>query len=240
LSAIPNQWAGIAVVDHADHTTIGYFSTDPLFISGNLREGIYVADSSNLYVGWSTNIGVKNDDDYSPLGNDLEGIKLDSGVVNAEVYPMEVAYNGAAGVAAVSKNRIEPVFDYRNGGLAIDLGNDGPTPNDAGGVGLGPDGWLDYPKITSVNGQLISGISCPGCHVFICVAVGNPAANGGGYIMQYPNEAVADGSGVWSFTLFSYTGAGQVTLIARAPDGSGNGTSEPSPRLRLYLPLVRR
>jgi CSLREA domain-containing protein len=242
LSAIPNQLAGVAVVNHADGTWIGPGSV-PLFISGNLREGIYVADSSNDWVSGLIMIGVKNNTASSPLGNGLEGIKLDSGVVNARIVPYFVKYNGGAGIAAVTKNEIEPIEAYGNGGLAIDLGNDGPTPNDAGGAGLGPDGWLDYPMITSQNGHLISGISCPGCTVYIRWPVGNPAANGGGYNGSI-GYAVADWStGVWSYQPFGFS-AGQVTLTAQAPIGSGNGTSELSPLLaqlnKIYLPLVRR
>jgi CSLREA domain-containing protein len=238
LSAIPNQWAGVAVVNHADHTTIGNMLTDALFISGNLREGIYVADSSYTWVGYSTKIGVKNDAGFSPLGNGLEGIKSDSGVMNATFTPSFVNNNGAAGIAVVTKNRIVPGNAYGNGGLAIDLGNDGPTPNDADGAGLGSDGWLDYPVITSINGQLISGISCPGCRVYIYNAYGDPAANGGG-CQGFLLGPVADGSGVWSYTLPGYISPGQVTLMAEASTSS-NGTSELSPRRLLYLPLVRR
>ena len=238
LSAIPNQLAGVAIVNHADHTTIGASTgIEYTFISGNLREGIYVADSSHAYVTNWTEIGVMSNTARSPLGNGLEGIKLDSGVEEAYLVPYFVAYNGGAGIAAVTKNRILPDKAYQNGGLAVDLGNDGPTPNDAGGSGLGPDGWLDYPVLTSVNGQLISGKSCPGCGVYILRSVGNPAANGGG-CNRSMGYADADGSGVWSFTLPVNTGAGQVTLMAAGP--GINGTSELSPLSMIYLPLVRR
>ncbi len=239
LSAIPNQSAGVAIVNHADHTTIGYMLIDPLFISGNLREGIYVADSSHAIVGASTKIGVKNNTASSPLGNGLEGIKLDSGVENANINPAIVAYNGGAGIATITKSVISPSKIYENGGLAIDLGNDGPTPNDAGGTGLGPDGWLDYPVITSIAGQVISGISCPGCRVFVDSPVGNPAANGGGCDGSF-GYATADGSGIWSYTMPGSGGVRPVTLVAHAPYESGNGTSEMSPRLMIYLPFVRR
>ena len=237
LSAIPNQSAGVAVVNHADHTDIGHMptATAPLFISGNLREGIYIADSSYVRVGYENEIGRNTTGD--PLGNVLEGIKLDTGVIDSDINPNWVSYNGGAGISAVTKNQIKPYNAFQNGGLPIDLGNDGPTPNDAGGAGLGPDGWLDYPVITSVNGQLVTGISCPDCDVRLYQAAGNPAANGGGGV--YIGWTDANGSGVWTFTMPVEVSASQVTMIAWK-GGGVTGSSEMSPRPVIFLPIVRK
>ena len=234
---INNQWAGVAVENSSNNTKIGYLLPSNLYISGNLREGIYAANSSNLVVGDSTLIGRRLDG--SPAGNSLEGIKLDSGVTGAIINPGTVAYNGGAGIGSAARNLFLPWYIFQNGGLPIDLDFDGHTPNDAGGAGLGADGWLDFPVVTSVNGQLITGISCPNCRVYIRPAVGNPAANGGGYDGNY-GYVNANGSGVWSFSLPEGVNLGMATLFAEGPLGSGFETSELSPRPVIYLPIVKK
>jgi hypothetical protein len=64
----------------------------------------------------------------------------------------DVANSDTAGVAVVSSNYA--VRDNRihgNGGLGIDLGNDGVTPNDHLDGDTGPNGLQNFPVITSVT-----------------------------------------------------------------------------------------
>ncbi|MCX7840813.1 MAG: hypothetical protein N2559_15365, partial [Anaerolineae bacterium] len=134
-------------------------------------------------------------------------------------------------------NQIKPTEVRHNGGLPIDLGNDGHTPNDSR-TPPGPNNWLNYPVITGGSGNTINGTARANCTVHIYRAIGNPATPGGGG--TYLQFATADGSGNWSATLPVGMGRNDVTVLAQI----GADTSEMSPRalslLYLYLPLISR
>src|SRR5205823_13967402 len=106
-----------------------------------------------------------------------------------------IAYNGKAGVA-VEDNATQVTIQNdeirNNGGLPIDLGNDGATKNGAHSP-PGPNNWLAYPVVPTFNGSFVSGSTCPYCTVTIFKAIGNPAGPGGGG--KYQTVAYADING---------------------------------------------
>lgn len=123
-----------------------------------------------------------------------------------------------------------------NGGLPIDLGNDGPTDNGTQSL-PGPNNWMNYPTISSINGLVITGsAACVGCTVYIYQAIGNPrAAYGGG---DYRLFRYTDATGTFTATLPATVGA--VTMVAC---DNANNCSEMSPEYfvnKIYLPLVKR
>ncbi|MBP7829165.1 MAG: right-handed parallel beta-helix repeat-containing protein [Kiritimatiellae bacterium] len=70
-----------------------------------------------------------------------------------------IAHNGGDGIALgnntnIAGIRIDYNWIFENGGLGIDLGGDGPTPNDGGPVygdgDDGPNGLQNYPTLTNV------------------------------------------------------------------------------------------
>jgi parallel beta-helix repeat protein len=213
-ATIPNGWAGVAFEDGASDNYVGggYCAYGVAqHISGNTRNGIYIQDSSNTQVGQCTSI---------------EG-------------------NGGAGVAitvttgSATGNSIRPRKVVGNGGLPIDLGNDGPTPNGTRS-GAGPNNWLPYPTITAASGDLITGTACISCTVFIYQAIGNPAAKGGGG-QRWSCSTVANAAGNWNMTTCGMGTAADVSLQAcEWPCGPTSNTSELSPRPVLYLPVVLR
>ena len=147
-----------------------------------------------------------------------------------------IHHNQGAGIAVVggtSGSDLAPGAVHNNGGLPIDLDNDGHTPNDPGDVDSGPNGLLNYPRITSSSGSTITGTACADCHVRIYEAVLNPAMpGGGGELVTVIN---ADGAGNWGASLPFGLTAADVSLVAR--DLSEN-TSEMSPRGQTFLPTV--
>ena len=235
--AIPNGLAGVCLFSGANDNNIGSSVTGRLqYISGNTREGIYIENSSGNFIGWTNYIGVATDN-TTARGNGLQGVML-NGATNTRVFPLLVAYNGGAGIAVIGNtatgNNVGPTEVRNNGGLPIDLGNDGPTPNGSQ-TPPGPNNWLDYPVITGGSGNTINGTACASCRVYIYRAIGNPAAPGGGGV--YIKYTTADAAGNWSTTLPAGMGRNDVTL--QAQDAAGN-TSELSPRPVVYLPLVLR
>ena len=205
LSACANGWAGIAVINSHD-VTVGAASSTAVdqFVSGNSQEGIYLSGATDVLIGRSTAIGVATDG-TTPVGNGRQGIMLTGNTTRAHVYPDIVRYNGWAGVAVVAPaagNQVEPRYVANNGGLAIDLANDGFTPNDAGDVDAGANNLFNYPVITGNRGTVVSGTATPFSRLQIYSAIGDPTAAGGG------GERIAgvfvDATGNWSLDLASY------------------------------------
>ncbi len=244
-AAVPNGLCGVAVTD-ADNNTIGS-DMNPVTqtISGNTREGIFIANSDMTWIGDSTVVGV-GDDGVTNRGNGLEGITLIT-ATGSTVRPAKVMYNGAAGIVLTGDgtgNALVPWTVSNNGGLAIDLGGDGFTPNGSE-TPPGPNNWLQYPVITDVAGNVISGAACANCLVYVYQAVGNPNANGGGG--SYLGMAGVDASGAWSYTLSGGLTPSQVTLQAVNMNSVPAGdSSEMSPlyggpaSYEVFLPVVSK
>ncbi len=191
-----------------------------------------------MFVNNATYIGVAADT-VTEKGNGRQGVFLDTGTIHAIIQPGMVKNNGEAGIAVVGdtsiNNDLRPLVIEGNGGLPIDLGFDGHTPNDSGDGDTGPNGLLNYPVMTTANGSSIAGTACSNCTVLIYRATRNPAAKGGGGTLL--TQVTANGAGNWAASLPSGLTAGDVTLVAC--DGSPTyNTSEMSPRLQVFLPLA--
>jgi hypothetical protein len=241
-AALPNGYAGIAL-SLADLNSIGSGSTGNQYISGNSREGIYVSNTYYTDIDTTNYIGV-GFDGTTPIGNGLQGVLLVGDVQNSTVTPAVVAYNGDAGVALVglaTSNRVYPQAVYGNGGLPIDLGDDGPTLNDPGDADSGPNTLLNYPEVNAVSGSILSGTACADCMIIVFRAVGNPAAPRGGY-SNYVGDTTADGVGHWNFAIPGGLTAADVTLMTcdHTVCAHGSNTSELRPRPQSFLPLIRR
>ena len=218
---IPNGLAGIsgeAIVGVQVGSNVD--SAALQVISANRRQGILLRGAAQTLIGSSNRIGV-GAGGLQPLGNGLEGILIEEATVGTFLQGAIVAYNGRAGVAASSAveaaNELRPGQVYQNGGLPIDLGNDGPTPNAAG-----PGDYAGYPVLLGSAGSTLWGSACPGCQVEIYRALGDPAAPGGGGI--WLASTTANQAGDWLYTL---------------PGGISAGRGHPPGRRTLVAPLLR-
>jgi parallel beta-helix repeat protein len=243
-TAIPNAEAGVAVFN-ANENYIGSSAAGVRqFISGNTREGVYIENSSDNFIMQTNRIGVASDESTA-LGNGLQGIMLNN-ASSTSVLPSIVAYNGGAGVAVVgssaTSNKIRIDNDiHGNDGLPIDLGNDGHTQNGSQ-TPPGPNNWLNYPVITGGSGNNVNGTACANCTVYFYQGIGSTVAAGGGgkYLDIYPS-IVANGSGNWNVTLPGGLTRHDITTVACEPPCFFTGnTSEMSPFMRVFLPLVMR
>ncbi len=104
-------------------------------ISGNAANGVTTANAANVRIE-GNRIGTTADG-LSPLANSGNGVKA-SGQASTKV--------------SISRNRI--AF---NGGLGIQLGESGPGTNDAGDLDTGPNGFQNYPTLTSASPAGIKG-----------------------------------------------------------------------------------
>ena len=244
-AAFPNGGPGVDV-DSAPNTHIGDQPCVGNTIGGNLGPGIRFNNTYGGSVGNFNIIGASNTTG-GPVGNGGPGVELIN-TSNTAVVALLVMNNSGAGIAVEGATStgdlIVPYTVGRNGGLPIDLGNDGHTPNGSH-FPPGPNDWLNYPVITATSGGVITGTACFNCTVLIYLVTGNPAAPGGTALQSW--SATADGSGHWSANLGGYTSVDVTLLACTAPCSrpyvgvpSHSNTSEFSPRPQLWLPLMRR
>jgi uncharacterized repeat protein (TIGR01451 family) len=162
VAAVPNGGAGVQV-GHGGPAGTMIGGTTPEarnIISGNHGDGVQLADSSGSVVqGNFIGINVNRD----PLGNSGEGVFID--LAGATIGGTRAAagnvisFNGLSGVRVFGlagspvniNNRIGSNSIFANGGLGINLGNDGVTPNDPGDADVGPNNLQNFPLITAVS-----------------------------------------------------------------------------------------
>lgn len=157
-----------------------------------------------------------------------------------------------AGIGVVdgawTSNRFTNNRIYNNGGLAIDLGNNGVTSNDVGDGDTGPNNYLNFPEIDSVNmnpgndfsvyGQAGAGDSV---QLYVSHPVGLPSVpndpSDHGEAYTYIGAVLADGAGKFTASVPN-TYAPFTSSSALAIDAVGN-TSEMSQNFRLLpQPLI--
>ena len=135
-------------------TTAGAANT----VSGNDGDGVEVSGArTGRNVFQRNRIGAALDG--SPLGNGRHGVFVNntSGQVighdgvapDVAASSNLIAHNRADGVsvAAGTRNRISGNLFFRNGDLALDLGDSGQTPNDPGDADAGANNLLNSPGI---------------------------------------------------------------------------------------------
>lgn len=152
-----------------------------------------------------------------------DGIRIENSSGNV-LGPGNSIFNfDGAGVSVVGQwavhNRITRNSIFQNGGLGIDLGGDGVTPNDAGDPDSGPNDLLNFPEMITNDGTLVTGKACPVCTVEVFDASSHPDPSGFGEGPTFVGAVQADSSGDWSIS------ASVVLATATATDPSGN-TSE--------------
>ncbi|MCX8155621.1 MAG: hypothetical protein N3J91_04100 [Verrucomicrobiae bacterium] len=247
-SAVPNNGPGIFL--NAPSNSIGGARLGAgNVISGNQTVGISLINplsAGNVIQGNFIGLAV---DGLTPLGNQFHGIEIQ----------LDASYNRIGGTGPGEGNRIGyarmadydgvRIHDYGVGnvirgnaifgqsGLPIDLGPNGPTPNDAGDGDDGPNLLQNYPVLTLATGR------------FALVLSGQLASRPGQsytldfYLTTASNQfwlgeasVVTDAAGLAPFTVrFTNTWAATGTVSATATDAAGN-TSEYSPGITLAAP----
>ncbi len=161
LIAVGNATDGIVIKDGAQGNTIGGAGENRRnLISGNNNDGIWITgagtDNNSVQNNW---IGLDANGDA--LGNAYHGVGIENGAAGNLVGGVNagegniichnawdgiaVAYGDAAGNALLG-NRI-----YANGGLAIDLDDDGVTQNDADDSDSGSNDLQNYPVLDTAS-----------------------------------------------------------------------------------------
>ncbi|HEX8367991.1 MAG TPA: right-handed parallel beta-helix repeat-containing protein [Pyrinomonadaceae bacterium] len=224
-AAIPNSRHGISI-SGGKTTLIGGFGDDipnaRNVISGNGGDGVRLQFGAMQNRVSGNYIGTQSDG-VSALGNTAKGIAIGVTAANNIIGGTEpnsgnvVAFNAGSGVAlsadAGSGNLIDPNRIFLNGGLGIDIGEDGHTPNDAADADAGANNLQNYPDIVSkqiVNNELIVGFK-------VDSAPANSAYGTNGiYVEFFKADASGEGEkflGFGYYTEADYNGSLQIKTI---------------------------
>jgi hypothetical protein len=205
-------------------------------ISGNGTNGLaIIAATGNVAQG---NLIGTDASGTLARGNGTNGVILRLGATSTLIggpgAGNTIAFNGGAGVAVTdattTSNAIRANTIFSNVGLAIDLGNNGPTANDSGDVDAGPNGLQNYPTIlaaasgsaTRVVGSFAGAAGASLTLDFYAIAAADPSGAAGGRWLGSV-DVLTDATGQASFdaVLPSPTVAGEfVTATATAAGGT--------------------
>ncbi|MDT5261167.1 MAG: hypothetical protein QOC61_171, partial [Acidobacteriota bacterium] len=209
-------------------------------IAANRRHGIWILGGTTGVRVQGNSIGT-DASGAANLGNTQAGVFINESASNNSIGGVEVgagnriAHNGGDGIlvgdgvgTSVLGNSI-----YANGGLGIDLGPDGVTPNDALDADGGPNRLQNFPVITSVNGSggttTVSGTldSASGAQYRVELFANaelDPSGHGEGQTFLASTDVTTDASGHASFSV-GVPASASTLISATATDSSGN-TSE--------------
>ncbi len=255
---LPGNAAGVKIGLGTSANTVG--GSTPAarnLISANNSHGVHLLSDTSEILG--NLIGTKKDG-ISALGNGFSGVLL--GDANAPATPSSfdgnkiggniassantIAFNGSDGVTIrdnpppmESGNTANSVLRnsiFSNGDLGIDLGDSGPTANDAGDADSGPNELQNKPALasaknsataTTIRGALRSE---PG-QTYVVRFFRNLSGENEGrvFIGQKSVTTAADGRGVFTFKPAAKVGLGQA-ITATATDSSGNTSEFSAPR----------
>ncbi len=228
------------VVSSSNNLIGGPAPTDGNLISGNVATGISILATSSPASG--------NVIQGNRIGTDITGsiavpngvgvtISASGNVVGGEVGNV-IAHNTGDGVivSAGTGNRLRGNDIHSNGGLPIDLGDNGLTANDAEDLDSGANNLQNFPALASaitdgtntiVEGTLNSRPASSYGIDFYGNESCDPSGHGGGQFFLGSATVALGGSGISGFTAVLPGGgvsAGQF-VTATATDVSGN-TSE--------------
>ena len=209
-SALANTGAGVQIDAGASSNTIGGPGGVGNVISGNNGAGVLVTGaSSNDNIIRENTIGM-NAAGTSGVANGGPGIRLDAG-----------------NFTQIVQNSID-----LNGGLGIDINNDGVTANDSGDGDSGTNGLQNFPVLTSATGgasTTVMGTLNTTASTSLTVEIfSSPACdgsgNGEGRVYLGSQSVMTDGSGNVGFTK---SGLPAVTVgqVVTATVISSNGNS---------------
>ena len=206
-AALPNTGKGIVVYGGGSNNTIGGTAPDAgNVISGNSNSGIQIqATGANGNIVQGNKIGT-NAAGTGPVPNDI-GISIswgpDNNVIGGTAADAGnlIASNTNDGIQLIEladatlNNAILGNTFHSNGGLGIDLKDDGVTANDAGDGDIGPSDLLNYPLLTASH--------VSGANLTTYFQLDVPA---GSYRIEFfRNPSGADGSGFGEGQVFAGT-----------------------------------
>ena len=256
-AAVPNGSHGIAVIATGNGVgTQNMLELDYSVVSGNGGSGVWFNPNSFAMRPASLRTGNfigTNADASAAIPNLGSGVlvtatsgsvpSLSIGTLDPEESGNVIAANGADGVTIVDnqpggvasgvrlfRNRI-----HSNGGLGLDLADDGVTANDAGDTDSGPNELQNFPVLSSasatardvsVNGTLSTFAGAQNYRIEVFASppgICDPSGHGEGVRFLYADNVTTDGAGnaTIDFDFEAAIQAGSlITATATNPAGS--------------------
>jgi len=251
---VEGNWLGLSasratVLGNSGTGIIALYADDSGFrdnvVVGSSLSGISLLECNrNTLTGnW---IGMTPDPDFTPAGNGSAGISISGAGSSDNVigHPTDpfgwniIAFSGGAGLritGGMVRNAISGNYFVGNGGLGIDLGDDGVTPNDPGDADTGPNNLQNFPVLTSATttgGSIsVTGTldSTPSTSFTIPVFLSYTCdPSGYGEASRVPLGSIpvtTDGAGIGSFSeTFLDSSTGSLVVTALATDPAGNSS----------------
>jgi len=215
-------------------------------ISGNRTRGIFLVNASWNSIQGNL-IGTKADG-ISDLGQRYHAIELEVGANNNTIGGVsgggnriahsQGVYSGVRVREGSLNNRILRNLIFGNGGLGIDLGVVGVTPNDACDADTGANNLQNYPSLTlagsggsetAIGGVLASGANDTYVVQFFANASLDPSGHGEGEsFLGETTVTTSNGCSASFYVRLPFGVPAGYFITATATDSSGN-TSEFSP-----------
>jgi len=237
VTAAGNVATGIFLTAGSNNTTVGgTVAADRNVVSANSL-GIWLQGDDNLITG--NYIGTDSSGAVGGVGNAGPGVRFGAGAngntlggttaAEANIIA-DNAGNGIVAVGAGDENSFLRNSVYANGGLGIDLGNDGVSENDAGDPDPGANNLLNFPVITSaeetagtldVNFDLDVPAGNYRIEFFTNPSGADASGNGEGEVYQDAVTIAHGGAGVESFN-HSFAGtAGDILTVTATDEVAG-------------------
>jgi hypothetical protein len=242
MTDLGNGGNGISMFT-GDNTLGGSAPADRNLISGNTNHGValrYAAASNNVIQGNFVGVDATG---ASPMGNGNRGVRLYQNPSNTTIGGTgagegnTIAYSGddGVGIHSAAGNVVRGNSIFANGGLGIDLADDGVTPNDSADVDTGPNDLQNFPLLTSVETgtgwTVVQGTlnSTPSTTFTVDLYFTNSPdptnyGEGDAWLASTPVSTDANGDGSFSKTITPEVPVG--TYVAATATNAGGSTSE--------------
>jgi uncharacterized repeat protein (TIGR01451 family) len=229
-ASIPNRGGGVTINQASGNTVGGSVAEARNVISGNQLYGVGVFNNSSNNVIAGNWIGISTTG--NSLGNQVNGVVIDSSnntVGGTAAAGNRIMSNGAHGVTVVNGtgNDIRGNAISQNGGLGIDLGNNGVTANDTGDADTGPNNSQNFPVLATasggVSGTLNSTPNTTFTIQFFSNTVCDASGNGEGETFLGTASVTTNAAGDATITTFAVS---QGTIVTATATDPANNTSE--------------
>ena len=255
-ASLGNKYQGICIYSDASRNTIGGTEAGARnVISGNGGNGVEIWGSGAAQNVIEGNYIGTDAAGSASLGNRCYGVTVNLGASANTVGETDagagnlIAYNAWGGVCVIDNsagNTIRGNSIHDNGGLGIDLGGDGVTPNQSTNPATGPNNGQNYPVLfaastgssTTVAGTLASEPNATFTLDFYADSSPDPSGYGQGqrYLGSATVTTGPSGDAPFTVTLPGTTAPGDY-ITATATDAQGD-TSEFSQDITQTAPIV--
>ena len=157
MQPLGNNHAGITIAEGPNGNFIGGASTKQAnFIAANKNQGVWIVDNSVNNSVDGNFVGLASDG-ATPMGNGANGVLIQNSAQNriGSIAANTIAYNTQSGIAVSLNSSIQNELSknslFGNQNLPIDLGNNGPTSNDANDADVGPNQLQNFPTLVSAS-----------------------------------------------------------------------------------------